>query len=207
MRLFFLFIMLISFLSARENPFFAAKGEKDMDFTSNQKENILPLKQVSMTLPDQARVIKAITVKYQNLDGSFGTKTIQLQNKIDWHLPLFISQNYDSDETTQAKIKKPIFQKITTMKYATFFIANKTLKVKTKNKLLRNFLLVHPHRIILDFSKKSDVKNKTQIVKNSVFQKIQIGNHTNYFRAVITLDGYYKYHLEKKDDAIIIKLQ
>jgi hypothetical protein len=53
-----------------------------------------PLKRATIAISSQARVIKKVTVEFKNLDGSIESKSIDLDNAIDWHLPLFISQKY-----------------------------------------------------------------------------------------------------------------
>lgn len=207
-------LLLIS-LDARENPFFPSVGEKDLPYTSNENLTLPKLKRASMTLPSHARVIKKVTVEYENLDASRENKSIELNHSVDWHLPLFISQNYthESPQEDLAKKKGPLkkavkkYKNIAKIKHATFFISGKSLKIISGDKLIRNFLLGQPHRIVLDFKKDSSLKTYIKNIKNSVFTKIRIGNHDGYYRVVIELDGYYRYKLKKQPDGCLITLQ
>jgi len=208
-------IILFSSLIARENPFFATEGEKDIPFTSNKNRTKEPLKRATITLPSSARILQKVTIEYKNLDGSIEKKSIQLNNFVDWHLPIFISQNYNIGEsrTTTKKIykskiknKKQTYKKVASIKYAKFYIDNKRLKILTKDTKIRDFLLVDPHRIVLDFKRESKMKSYKKILEGR-FSSIRIGNHNGYYRVVIELDGLYKYNLQKISNGFIINLQ
>ncbi len=199
-------LFLLLALQARENPFFPAKGEKDISYPTNQFEQLEPLKRATITLPPQARVLKKVTIEYQNLDGSLESKTIELQNSVDWHLPIFISQNYLTQQNKELPRKKQKFMKVASFKYAQFFTSGKTLKIITQDKMIRNFLLVQPHRVVIDFQKDTSFKSYEKEIPKNIFTQIRIGNHTKYYRVVIELDGYYKYKLGKTPKGYVIEL-
>jgi len=204
-------LLLLANLDARENPFFPAKGEKDIPYTTNQTQTIEPLKRSSITLPSSARIIKKVTIEYENLDATVETRSIELKNRVDWHLPIFISQSYVE---TQKENKKQVVQKkepqefkeIASIQYAKFFENFKSLKIVTDDKIIRNFLLVKPHRIVLDFKKDVSIKSYSKENKNSRFSKIRVGNHEGYYRIVIELDGLYRYEMKKTEDGYILNL-
>lgn len=208
----FLFIS----IDARENPFFPSLGEKDIPYTSNQNQEIPKLKRATISLPPQARVIKKVTIEYENLDASLESKTIELENSVDWHLPVFISQSYAQKQVSQEDASKkkiptqkkaPEYKKVAEIKHAKFFIQNKSLKILTNDKQLRNFLLVQPHRIVIDFQRDSSMKSYLKKIEGSVFTKVRIGNHDGYYRVVIELDGYYRYKLKKLSNGCLITLR
>jgi hypothetical protein len=233
-------ILLIALLfftlsDARENPFFPSDGEKDIPYTSNEDTTIPPLKKASITLPKQARVLQSVTVQYKNLDGSQETKNIQLENAIDWHQPIFISQNNTSDEIQKNEalkentlkndvkkaetIKKEVveekidtkdkeknYKKIASMEYASFYTSNKYVKIVTNDKAIRNFLLVKPHRIVIDFEKNSSLDTQEQNITEDIVTKVRIGNHDGYYRVVIELDGSYKYTIKNIENGYILQL-
>jgi len=204
-------------LQARDNPFFPMSGELELPFTSNKDRTKEPLKQATMAIPSQARVIKKVTVEFKNLDGSMESKSIDLDNAVDWHLPLFISQKYTQSSpikltpkqiVQKVPIKKILkYKKIGSIKYVIFYSDAKILNIKTKDEIVRNFLLTNPHRIVLDFNRDTTLKRKTIINEGSVFYKIRIGNHDKYYRAVIELDGYYRYNMKQTSNGYIIKLK
>lgn len=194
--LFLIFVLIIT-LNARNNPFFPAEGEKDILQTSNKSTAIPALKRATIELPANARVLQKVTLEYKNLDGSVETKSIELQNSVDWHLPIFISQNYGVFSNKEEPKKAKKFTKIATSKYASFHTSGKTMKIVTKDKIIRNFLLVQPHRIVVDFKRDTSLKSLVKNVKNNIFTKVKIGNHEGYYRAVIELDGYYRYKMKK----------
>ncbi len=193
-------------LEARENPFFPAKGEKDIPFTSNESQHIQPLKRATISLPPQARVLKKVTIEYKNLDGSIESKSIELDNAVDWHLPIFISQSYTEQKTKSMRKKKQLFKKVASIKFATFLTSGKSLKIVTDDKMLRNFLLVQPHRIVIDFQRDASFKSYVKELPENIFTQIRVGNHSNYYRVVIELDGYYKYNMKKTKDGYVFEL-
>ncbi|EQB39134.1 hypothetical protein M947_08210 [Sulfurimonas hongkongensis] len=205
-------LLLLASLDARENPFFPAKGEKDIPYTTNLTQNIEPLKRSSITLPSSARIIKKVTIEYENLDATVETKSIELKNTVDWHLPIFISQSYievqkkDEKQVVQKKEAQE-FKEIASTKYAKFFENFKSLKIVTEDKIIRDFLLVKPHRIVLDFKRDASIKSYSKENKNSRFSKIRVGNHAGYYRAVVELDGLYRYKMKKVYDGYILNLR
>lgn len=212
----FIAFVLLTSLNARENPFFPSTGEKDIPITSNINTELTPLKRATLTLPSTARVIEGVSIKYKSLDGSRHTQSIELENAVDWHLPIFVSQSYGSDEkkvdkvkkSKKVKTKKSTYKKIASIKLISFYTEDKKLKVITKDKVIRDFLLVKPHRIVCDFKRDTNIKSFVKdISKDSLFTKIRIGNHDGYYRVVIELDGYYRYKMKEISDGYIIELR
>jgi len=215
-RVLFTSLFLLITLDARENPFFPSKGEKDIPYTSTTVKQAVPLKRSSITLPSSARIIKKVTIEYENLDATIEKRSIDLDNSVDWHLPIFISQNYSQTETkneskeaakTPGKKKVIKYKEIASIKYAKFLSSQKTLKIVTNDKIIRNFLLVKPHRIVLDFKKDASLKSYTKENKKGIFCKVRVGNHSGYYRAVIELDGLYRYKMQKVSDGYIFNLR
>jgi len=211
-KLFLATVLLIVNTQARENPFFPSQGEEDLPFTSNENKQIPKLQRVSISLPSTARVIKKVTIEYENLDASSESKSIDLDNTVDWHLPIFISQSYTKQKTLEMKSKtseksKLTYKEVAKIKHAKFLVSKKSLKIITEDKLIRNFLLPQPHRIVMDFKRESTMKSYMKNIPNSVFTKVRIGNHNTYYRVVIELDGYYRYKLKNLSNGCLITLQ
>ncbi len=209
--LFFLVLLPLSTLIARENPFFPVGSTTTLPITTNQTQNIPPLKSVNLKFPSTARVIKKVTVEYKNLDGSLATKSLELEDSIDWHLPIFISQKHETSSKKLVATKKSIkhnYKKVASLSFISFYTDAKQLKVITKDKLLRNFLLVKPHRIVCDFKHQRDIGSYVKDMHKSIpFKKIRIGTHDGYYRVVIELDGYYIYHVKKIKNGYIFNLR
>jgi hypothetical protein len=208
-----IFLLLFSLsLLARENPFFPLNSELDIPLTTNQISKAPELKRAALSLPSTARELQSITIKYKNLDGSISEKSITLDNSIDWHLPLFISQNYElNQQINRVKkkhtIQKEKFLKIVGLKFITLEVSGKKMKIHTKDELLRKFLLVKPHRIVCDFKRDIDLRSYEKVTqKGTLFTKIRIGSHKGYYRVVITLDGFYNSKIQKNAKGYLITL-
>ena len=207
-KAFLTILLLLSVIEARENPFFPSDGEKDITISSNEDKSLLPLKRSTITLPTYARVIESVTINYKNLDGSQDSKTLELGNSIDWHLPVFISQSYGPmAQKPIAKKSQKKFKKVGSIPYASFYTSGKTLKITTNDKIIRDFLLVKPHRIVLDLDKDTSLKSYVVSNPKNIFSKIRVGNHDKYYRVVIELDGYYRYSMKKTSTGYIFNLK
>ncbi|MEA1917259.1 MAG: AMIN domain-containing protein [Campylobacterota bacterium] len=201
--LFIVFIGLIS-LHGRENPFFPSQNEFALPITSNKKDNIQPLKSINISLPDSSRILQNITFEYKNLDGTVEKKVLQVDRSIDWHIPIFISQSFNKSTQIEEKKEVQFKKEIADFNFVSFYLLNKSLKIKTKDKLIRHFVLTNPHRLIMDF--KADYSFKTMKKRVGVvpYEDIIVGNHRGYYRVVISLDGKYKINLDKKDSSYIV---
>jgi len=219
-KVLFVALLLLTSLTARENPFFPSNGEKDMPLTSNIDSKLTPLKRATLTLPSTARVIEGVTVNYKSLDGSRHTQSIELDNSVDWHLPIFISQSYTNEEqkvtapkkkvhkTKKAPKRQSSYKKIAGIKLISFYSKDKKLKLITKDTIIRNFLLVKPHRIVCDFKRDTNIKSYIKnIGTDSLFTKIRVGNHDGYYRVVIELDGHYRYATKDIKDGYLFELK
>ncbi|MDQ7066661.1 MAG: hypothetical protein Q9M40_00880 [Sulfurimonas sp.] len=127
-------LFLISSLDARQNPFFPSTNETDIAISSNRPTQIKPLKRATLTLPSTARTLESVTITYKNLDGSIVSKKELLGNSIDWHLPIFISQNIGGDEknrdskelSKKLSKKSEKFTKIASLSFISLYASKKT---------------------------------------------------------------------------------
>lgn len=204
-----LFLLLLS-LNARENPFFPTKDDNVPLLTSNEKKDKEPLDKVQTILPNQARILQKVTLEYKNLDGSIETKVVEIDKKIDWHIPISISQNKPQEEPI-VHTKQPVKDenkdstKSVSMESAKFSINSKKIKIQTQDKILRDFAMTSPNRVVIDFSNPKEMKNQSFNI-GAIVKSIKIGSHKEYYRAVIELDGRYKYKLLKTADGCEITL-
>lgn len=209
MRLVVITFLFPLFLFCRENPFFPAEGELDMPFSSNIAAEFEPLGRATLKLPSTARVIENVTVTYKNLDGSIDTTTLELGNAVDWHLPLFISQNFESStpETTKKEQKIEAFKELASLEFIALYATSTEIKLITEDEIVRDFLLPKPHRIVCDFKRDINIRSFSKDINGvKAIKKFRIGNHSGYYRVVIELDGYYNYKIQKQKKGYLFKL-
>ncbi len=205
-RYFLLVFLSFILLDARENPFFPVEGQKDIPYTSNSIKPIPKLDKVSLKFPPSSRVIKKVTIEYENLDASLAKKSIVINKIIDWHKPLIITQDNKVKLVKNGRKVKQMHKKVFAYRYLTFFRYGRIIKIKTKDKLIRNFLLARPHRIVLDFKRDTNLKSYIKNFDSDIIKKIKIGNHEGYYRVVIELDGPYVYKLKRTTNSYTITL-
>ncbi|PAF49804.1 hypothetical protein BKH41_00420 [Helicobacter sp. 12S02232-10] len=191
--LFFLFYALI----ARDNPFepLLTPKESSHDATKNAKDYF---EAFDFKLPTTARILKSVTITYENIDGSLDTKTLDIDQSIDWHYPLRLSQKNAivSEETNYYSI--PPFE---------FFTKQNKLYIHTSYKIQRTFILPTPYRLIIDMDRKEPNINQNIDINKRYFTKISVGTHNTFYRIVITLDGQYQYQVKKEDQYYVVSLK
>lgn len=205
----FISILFLPLLS-RENPFFPVSGSTIPNYSTNQIEKPKPFDSIKVKLPDSVRILKSVTLKCENLDGSITQKEIPINKAVDWHNKIIISQESKdlkkSSKAKKGKKKTQRFKKIGSLEFISFYALGKKLKIITKDKLLRKFKLVKPDRIVLDFKRDADFR--TFVFRGSgIFKKISVGNHKGYYRAVIELDGRYLYHVRSISNGYMLKVE
>ena len=194
-----LFIFVLT-LHARENPFFPVTKEKIPNYSTNIVKKPPPFHSAKVNLPDTARVLKSVTLTYQNLDGSLSNKSIDIARSIDWHEPIVIMQK--NKKLTKAK---SAFTLVGKLPFIRFYAAQYKMKILTKDQLIRHFKLPKPDRIVLDFKREDDFRTYTFKAKTP-FLKITIGNHAKYYRVVVLLDGHYGYRLKPLKNGCLLQL-
>ncbi|GHV59718.1 hypothetical protein FACS1894103_3680 [Campylobacterota bacterium] len=94
------------------------------------------------------------------------------------------------------------------MEFITLEYSGQSVAVKTKDPLIKDFLLDTPDRLVLDFSRNTSVANVSlPLEANGVFQKVSIGRHAGSYRVVILLNKAYKYTLTKTADGYLVTLR
>lgn len=196
----FLSLALISSAMGRENPFFATDPAKSQKVTSNIIETKTPLNSVNYTFPDQARILKEVTFTIQNVDGSIEQRKISVDQSIDWHRPLQISQS--AHIAQKSPISRP--SSSADFGFIRFNTQGKTLTVHSTDPLSRHFVLSDPNRIVLDFKHSAQFHTEEKELNAAPFKHVSMSNHAKFVRATITLDGRYSYSLSQSGNTITI---
>ncbi|OHD84362.1 MAG: hypothetical protein A3D90_11450 [Sulfuricurvum sp. RIFCSPHIGHO2_02_FULL_43_9] len=200
-RSLFLSLLLLSPLVARENPFFAAKPSEMQTVSSNIPDTKPKLSSVSYTLPNQARILKEVTFTIQNIDGSIEKQKMQIDQSIDWHRSLTISQSSNAAATPSFSHNSASSANFGFIRFDT---KGKYLAIKTTDPLVRHFVLSSPNRIVLDFKHDAVFQSTQQELNSAPYLSVSLGNHGKFARATITLDGRYNYALNKTGELISI---
>lgn len=191
---------------SKRKPFFPIVSD-EIPQDSNQYEKDLPLQRVSVQLPSTARTIESVRITYKNLDGSVKEQEVEIQNSIDWHLPIFITQNFQEQTKKISTQEKKEYKEIATLPFIKFKIEKNKILLETKDKLLRKFLLVNPHRIVCDFSRDTDIRSYIKKISHEDVTEIRVGTHKGYYRVVIELDGSYRYTYTKHHSGYLFTLR
>jgi len=183
--------MLSYSLLARENPFFSITEGATMTMSANKVPHHPPLTSMTYNFPDQARVLKEATFTFQNVDGSLETRKLQIDQSIDWHNPLVLSQ-YGGEKKAAAAATSTIGQSITAdNSFIQFQPSGNRISLITKDPVLRSFSLSDPSSMIVDFAHTALFTPYEKTLNASPFTKVKITNHGKFARAIITLDGRY----------------
>lgn len=85
-------------MNARENPFETVVSPLVTGKTTQIKENRRDFESATVQLPSSARILKNISLEFQNLDGSISEEIVVIEQNIDWHYPLILSA-FKKDDT------------------------------------------------------------------------------------------------------------
>ncbi|MBL0687409.1 MAG: AMIN domain-containing protein [Sulfurospirillum sp.] len=208
--------LLIVVVFARENPFIMPSVSTVTVKTTDKRDSREDFSSVKIKLPSSARVLKNIEFHFQNLDGSMESKSIKVDNKIDWHDELIVKKFTDTakpaTKPATKQIQKPLkpkekVEKIYFQNFIVFTIDGKSIHVKTKDEKIRDFLVINPFKIVIDFKKELSFYTKVYKLERKFFKSISIGKHSGYYRVAIELDGRYLYSAEKVEDGYLFKLK
>ncbi|WQS08707.1 AMIN domain-containing protein [Helicobacter pylori] len=190
-------VAVLSVLLARDNPFEPEINSKNLQggFSGIYDDY---LKEIHVDLPTSARILKKITLTYQDIDGSIHSKVVGIDKNIDWHYPLKLSQH---------TLNQDAFEKRYQIQDFDFFMVNNTMILRSPYKILRSFVLVNPYRIVLDTQKGPLDIYQNRDLNQKFFSQIKVGTHKDYYRITLILDGKYRYLLEEKNGAYELKLK
>ncbi|WP_199768950.1 AMIN domain-containing protein [Helicobacter cetorum] len=191
------FVAILSMLFARDNPFEPEITSKNLQggFSGTYESYF---KKLDVDLPTTARILKNISITYQDIDGSIHSKVVDIDKGIDWHYPLTLSQ---------ITLNQSEFGKRYRIQDFEFVIENNILTLHSSHKLLRSFILVEPYRIVLDMERGVSKIHDTLALEQKFFSQIKLGTHENYYRISIVLDGKYRYTLKEKNGAYQLHLK
>lgn len=196
--------VVIDFANARENPFEPMSRPQEDTFKSPNAKNYF--KERDIKLPSTARILKTITITYQNIDGSTESKSIDIDEGIDWHFPILLSQK-------KAFLNEKV-QHYTIVPFD-FFTQRNRFYLFSSNNIIRSFVLPSPYRIVIDIDKQEQYglqkqpKSSNGFIPLNVkyFTKAALDVHKDFYRFTITLDGQYTYHIQKEVDYYVILVE
>ncbi|NPA73727.1 MAG: AMIN domain-containing protein [Epsilonproteobacteria bacterium] len=202
-KILFLFVLLVSVLFSRDNPFKPVVSSETMGKATNIKSDLKPLKIEKIKLPSSVRVIKEIAFKVLNVDGSIKELRYKIDKKVDWHKDILIS---NSELKVESKPKKIAPKELKIFDFLSVLVDGKKLLIKSDDKMIREMFFVKPYKIALDFKRDVSFYTKTFKIENSPFKSITLGNHGSFYRVVLTLDGEYRYKIKKDAEGYLVEL-
>lgn len=151
-RFFVLFIGFLSLCIARNDPFTPVIVPKDSIRPYYGESSVFDTAQIEF--PSTARLIKKIEVTFQNIDGSIETKSLAVSGRIDWRMPLLVSQVLNKNQS-----------------YAISSIDNKTPPPSPASNIVKDINIpvdkVESKQIKKADSKKSTDKKKADFTKKA----------------------------------------
>ncbi|WP_104639659.1 AMIN domain-containing protein [Helicobacter bizzozeronii] len=190
-------LLVLSVLGARDNPFVPSKKAQRMDTKFPKDEVFDYFKSIKVSLPTTARVLSKITIFYQDLDGTTHTQEVDINQHIDWHYPLKLTQ--------EGAFLQPEKSTYSIGGYE-FWIRENKLYLRTADTLQRSFVLIDPYRLVIDIDRKAKDLRQELSINHKYVRNIAINTHDNFYRFIITLDGQYQYKIDQKDNYLVVNL-
>jgi len=233
-KILWLFLSLAVILEARENPFETSMSPQTVGKTTQIKDELTDFKSTTLTLPSSARILKSASVTFQNLDGSISEEIVAIDQNVDWHLPLMLSQKTETNAPIPSvpvvtplpiekkdlppapilKEEKPSSTANTNASNAfklnedlSFFINQNEITIFTKESKIRDFLIADPYKVVIDFKKVNAYGTKSLEFNKAPFVSATLGSHDGFYRIALLLDGHYRYDLQAFNGGYIVKLK
>lgn len=210
MRILTILIVLYSLTLARQNPFKPVMDETVVPVTANNIEKVPDFKELRISLPNDARVLKSVTISYQSVDGSIQKKSMRVNRSIDWHKPIIVTQS--EIKSTKRRVKKSnerdIFKSVyKPLPFISFQVTKNRIKIVTEDQKIRSFHLANPFKVVFDFKRDASFLTKKVSINKPPFVSLDIGNHDGYYRVVITFDSSYQYRIKRVANGFIVDVQ
>lgn len=184
--------LLVSILFSRDNPFFSTAENQTHTTTSQDDLHKPPLTTMTYNFPNHSRVLKELTFTIQNLDGSTETRKLEIDQSIDWRIPLILSQ--------QGKVltkSAPEMAPSAELGFIRFSSTKNHLSIVTKDPMIRNFSLSDPSSIVVDFKHDGAFEMSQKKLYSTPFTHVKVTSHGTFARATITLDGSHTCNVTK----------
>ncbi len=187
--------LLITALFARENPFFSLSEGVVLPVSSEKNTNKPPLTSMTYNFPNNSRLLKEVSFTFQNIDGSFETRKLEIDQSIDWHTPLVISQS-----SGQSNVPVPIGKPSSANNgFIQFIGSGNRMSIITKEPMIRQFTLTDPDSVVVDFKHNGIFESYQKELSSAPYIKAKVTNHGNFARAILTLDGHHICNVSKTD--------
>ncbi len=211
--IFIVSVLLVVLLTARDNPFKPIVSLPQAGKMVDKKETKESFTSVETKLPSSARVLKSVEFHFQNLDGSMQSKKVEVGKDINWHDGLIVKKltnNISPRTTTAPTLPKKIESKTEEINFkdiTRLIISDNSIHIKTEDKIIRDFLVTNPHKIVVDFEREISFFTEVHTLDLRYFKLITIGKHSGFYRIAIELDGKYLYTKQKTEDGYLIRLR
>ena len=232
-KVLWLLLSLFMIAEARENPFESAES-KTVGKTTQVEETRTDFSNASVTLPSSARILRSMTLTFQNLDGSISEEIVAIDQNIDWHQPFILSaqkaaiKETKENDSTQALVnamkekkeeapKSVTLPKITTPKKEpdplkfnntlALSVNGNEISIFTQDTKVRDFLIADPYKVVIDFKKNNTLATQTLTIAQAPFVSATLGGHDGFYRVAILLDGHYRYDILPFNGGYVIKLK
>jgi len=192
--------LLVSIIFSRENPFFSTSENQTHSTTSQIDLHKPPLTTMTYNFPNHSRVLKELTFTFQNLDGSTETRKLEIDQSIDWRIPLIVSQQGQPANKSTPTVTSTRDE----LGFIRFSSSKNQLSIMTKDPMIRNFSLSDPSAIIVDFKHDGVFQMFQKEFNSPPFSHVKVTRHGKLARATITLDGSHTCRVSKTTQGVIV---
>ena len=147
MKILMLMLIFFGISAGRDDPFTPLIVPKDSIRPYYGESSVF--ESAKIDFPSTARLIKKVEVTFQNLDGSIETKSVALSGRIDWQVPLLVTQILNKNQ-----------------RYALSNIENKTPPPAPKNTMVKD-INIPLDKNEIDAIKKAESSAKSNAESNA----------------------------------------
>jgi len=187
--------LLITALFSRENPFFSLTEGGALPLSSEKNVHKPPLTSMTYNFPNNSRLLKEVSFTFQNVDGSFETRKLEIDQSIDWRAPLVLSQSnvrssLPATEGKSSSANSGLLQ---------FIGSGNRMSIIAKEPMIRHFTLSDPDSVVIDFKHDGVFESYQKGLSVAPYTKVKVTNHGTFARVILTLDGHHICNVSKTD--------
>lgn len=187
--------LLMTTLFSRENPFFSLSEGISLPVSSEKNTNKPPLTSMTYNVPNTSRLLKDVSFTLQNVDGSFETRKLEIDQSIDWRTPIVLSQSNGQSSQTAVTSKATSANN----GFIQFSGSKNQMSIITKEPMIRHFTLTDPDSVVVDFKHNGVFESYQKGFSSAPYIKVKVTNHGKFARAILTLDGHHICNVSKTD--------
>jgi len=180
--IFFIFVISLTALNARENPFFPAMTHSTITQSEESQPDVI-------VIEDQSSSSESA------ISSSVSVSSVALIEEEE------IEITFNAEESQNA-----FPSQIVNFRHLRIILSENIMRIETKDELMKVFVADNPKIIIINFKHKVDFATKRETFDIAPFHELRLGSHKSYYSLVVELREPHNYDFQKSTYGYELKI-